>query len=128
MAAHNTNLRERIMQKRLVLSLLATGVVAMGAHGAAAQNKPAALAGQVSSDAEGKMEGVVVSARKVGSPVTVSVMSDAQGHYAFPADRLSSGKYDIAIRAAGYDLSGPATADVANAHTATVDLKLAKTK
>jgi virginiamycin B lyase len=116
------------MQARLVLSILATGVVAMGAHSAAAQNRSAALTGQVTSDAEGKMEGVVVSARKVGSPVTVSVMSDAQGRYSFPADRLSSGKYTIAIRAIGYDLAGQATADVADEHTATVDLKLAKTK
>ena len=115
------------MQARLVLSILATGAVAMGAHSAAAQNRSAALTGQVTSDAEGKMEGVVVSARKVGSPVTVSVMSDAQGRYSFPADRLSSGKYSIAIRAIGYDLA-PTTADVADEHTATVDLKLAKTK
>jgi virginiamycin B lyase len=116
------------MQARLVLSILATGVVAMGAHSAAAENRPAALAGQVTSDAEGAMEGVVVSARKADSTVTVSVMSDAQGRYSFPADRLSSGKYAIAIRASGYDLAAPATANVADEHTATVDLKLAKTK
>ena len=93
------------MQARLVLSILATGAVAMGAHSAAAQNRSAALTGQVTSDAEGTMEGVVVSARKAGSTVTMSVMSDAQGRYSFPADRLSSGKYTIAIRAAGYDLA-----------------------
>ena len=92
------------------------------------RTESAALTGQVTSDAEGTMEGVVVSARKAGSTVTVSVMSDAQGRYSFPADRLPSGKYTIAIRAAGYDLAGPATADVADEHTATVDLKLAKTK
>jgi virginiamycin B lyase len=115
------------MQKRLVLSFLATGVVAMGVHAAAAQNKPAALTGQVTSDAEGKMEGVVVSARKAGSTVTTSVISDAQGRYSFPADRLSPGKYSIAIRAVGYEII-PTTADVAGEHTATVDLKLAKTK
>jgi streptogramin lyase len=100
----------------------------MGAHSAAAQNRPAALSGQVTSDAEGKMEGVVVSARKAGSTVTTSVISDAQGHYSFPADRLSSGKYTIAIRAAGYDLAAPMTADVADEHTASVDLKLTKAK
>jgi virginiamycin B lyase len=116
------------MQARLVLSILATGAVAMGAHPAAAQNKSAALTGQVTSDAEGTMEGVVVSARKAGSTVTTSVMSDAQGRYSFPADRLSSGKYSIAIRAAGYDLAAPTTADVGDEHTAKVDLKLAKTK
>ena len=76
---------------------------------------------------KGKMEGVVVSARKAGSTVTTSVISDAQGRYSFPADRLSPGKYSIAIRAVGYDLA-PTTANVAGEHTATVDLKLAKTK
>jgi len=59
--------------------------------------------------------------------VTVSVISDAQGRYSFPADRLSAGKYKIKIRAVGYD-HAPTTADVADAQTATVDLKLQKTK
>ena len=55
----------------------------------AAQNQaPAALTGQVTSEAEGAMEGVVVSAKKAGSIVTVSVVTDAQGRYSFPANRL----------------------------------------
>src|SRR5260370_20642910 len=74
----------------------------------AAQNvPPAALTGQVTSEAEGAMEGVVVSAKKAGSTVTVSVISDAQGHYRFPANRLGAGKYSIKIRAAGYDPAAP---------------------
>src|SRR3974390_1818756 len=81
----------------------------------AAQNQPAAsLTGVVSSDAEGAMEGVVVSAKKTGSTVTVSVISDAQGRYSFPANRLGAGKYSIRIRAIGYELATPATADVAD--------------
>jgi hypothetical protein len=71
---------------------------------------------------------VVVSAKKAGSKVMVSVISDAQGRYSFPANRLSAGKYSLKIRAIGYDLEGPATADVADEQTATVDLKLRKTK
>jgi virginiamycin B lyase len=93
----------------------------------AAQNSTA-LTGQVTSEAEGAMEGVVVSAKKAGSTVTVSVISDAQGRFSFPADRLAAGKYQIKIRAVGYDLAAAATADVADEQTAKVDLKLRKTK
>src|SRR5450432_1981537 len=63
----------------------------------------AALTGQITSEAEGAMEGVVVSARKAGSTVEVSVITDAQGRYSFPADRLAAGSYGIKIRAVGYD-------------------------
>src|SRR5262249_25392540 len=74
------------------------------------------------------MEGVVVSAKKEGSTVTVSVISDAQGRYSFPADRLSAGKYRIKIRAIGYDLAAATPADGARGRTATVGLKRQKTK
>ena len=52
---------------------------------------PAALTGTVSSAAEGAMEGVVVTAHKDGSIVSTSVMTDAQGHYSFPENRLEPG-------------------------------------
>jgi streptogramin lyase len=87
----------------------------------------AALTGQVTSAEEGPMEGVVVSAKKQGSPITVSVVTDAKGQYSFPADRLDAGHYAIAIRAAGYNLDGPKAADVA-AGVAKADLKLVKAK
>jgi streptogramin lyase len=93
-----------------------------------ADNQPAALAGQVSSEAEGAMEGVVVTAHKDGSIVQTSVITDAKGHYAFPENRLEPGHYNIAIRAVGYDLSVPAATDVVGEKTASVDLKLVKTK
>jgi len=89
---------------------------------------PAAITGQVSSEAEGAMEGVVVSAKKKESTVTVSVISDAQGRYSFPADRLAAGQYSLKIRAAGYDVIGSPAADVLAEQTTTVDLKLRKTK
>ena len=89
---------------------------------------PPALTGQVTSEAEGAMEGVVISAKKADSTVTVSVISDAQGRYQFPSDRLAAGKYSVKIRAAGYNLAAPVTADVADEQTTTVDLKLRKTK
>jgi virginiamycin B lyase len=118
--------------KRLLLGVcagLAVLLLPAASYYVRAQNPPPpALTGQVTSDAEGAMEGVVVSAKKAGSTVTVSVVSDAQGRYSFPANRLSAGKYSLKIRAAGYDLTTPATADVADEQTTTADLKLRKTK
>ena len=89
---------------------------------------PAAISGQVTSQAEGAMEGVVVTAHKDGSIVSVSVTSDAKGHYAFPENRLEPGHYTLAIRAVGYDLCAPASTDVVAEKTTGVDLKLDKTK
>src|SRR5215467_16002144 len=125
--------REGLMRTQRLLSILTLGAAVIvfqaALQPAAAENKAAAaLTGQVTSEAEGAMEGVVVSAKKDGSTVTVSVISDAQGRYRFPADRLSAGKYRIKIRAVGYDLAAATTADVADAQTATVDLKLQKAK
>ena len=89
---------------------------------------PAALSGQVTSAEEGPMEGVLVSARKSGSTVTITVVSNEQGRYRFPASKLEPGQYALRIRAIGYDLDGRATAEVAAQQTATVDLKLRKTQ
>ena len=87
----------------------------------------AALTGQVTSEAEDAMEGVVVTARKDNSIVSTSVTSDAAGRYVFPEKRLEPGRYIIAIRAIGYELGGPTTANVIAEQTAKVDLKLKKT-
>src|SRR6202451_1080656 len=95
---------------------------------ALADQAPAALTGVVSSQAEGAMEGVVVTAHKDGSIVTVSVTTDAQGHYASPESRLEPGHYNLAIRAVGYDISAPATADVVAEKTTNTDITLDKTK
>ena len=88
---------------------------------------PVALAGQVSSAKEGAMEGVVVSAKKAGGTITVSVVSDEKGRYTFPAERLEPGHYTLGARAAGYDLDGPNAADVAAGQPATADIKLKPT-
>jgi len=85
----------------------------------------AALSGQVSSAEEGAMEGVVVSAKKAGSTITVSVVSDAQGRFSFPAGRLERGSYALRIRAAGYELDGPKTVEI-GAQDAPVALALRK--
>jgi streptogramin lyase len=93
-----------------------------------AQGDSAALTGTVSSAAEGKMEGVVVTAHKPGSIVQVSVTTDAQGRYSFPQNRLDAGKYTLSIRAVGYDIGAPTKADVEADRTSTADIKLVKTK
>src|SRR6266850_585542 len=75
---------------------------------------------------DGPLEGVVVSARKAGSPVTVSVVSGADGRYAFPAARLEPGSYALRIRATGYELEGPRSVDLDNGATPSIELKLRK--
>ncbi len=51
-----------------------------------------ALAGRVTSQEEGAMEGVLVSAKRAGATMTVTVVSDAQGRYSFPQNRLEPGQ------------------------------------
>ena len=77
--------------QRLVVVLLFGMPLWVPAHAQA----PAALAGKVSSAEEGAMEGVLVSAKKAGSTITVTVVSDAKGRYSFPAKKLSPGKYAL---------------------------------
>ena len=72
------------------------------------------------------MEGVLVSAQKDGSPIIVTVVSDAQGHFHFPDGRLSPGQYMLRIRAVGYDLDSPQAADV-GAASSDVAVKLRRT-
>jgi virginiamycin B lyase len=91
-----------------------------------AQNHdPAALAGTVSSLEEGKMEGVVVNAKRPGSTIMVSVSTNAQGQYSFPQDRLAPGAYDITMRAIGYTLK-PTVATIQSGGSTQLDLELAK--
>ena len=91
-----------------------------------AQTASAALAGVVSSQQDGPMEGVLVSAKRAGSTITVTVASDAQGRYAFPRNRLDPGAYSLRIRAVGYELDGPGSAQVSGQATTQLDLKLRK--
>jgi virginiamycin B lyase len=87
----------------------------------------AVLAGKVSSVDESVMEGVVVSAKRDGSPITISVITDEKGQFSFPAMRLEPGHYTLSARAVGYDLDGPTAADVTTGKTVTADIKLKPT-
>jgi len=88
---------------------------------------PVALTGRVASAEEGPMEGVLVTAKKAGSTIAITVVSDEKGFYRFPSAKLGPGHYALSIRAVGYDLDGPDTADVTTQKPAMADLKLRKT-
>jgi virginiamycin B lyase len=86
-----------------------------------------ALAGKVSAG-QSALEGVLVSAKRTGSTITVTVVSDKDGRYSFPANRLEPGEYALRIRAAGYELDNSSPVSVAADKTATADLALRKTE
>jgi len=79
------------------------------------------LTGTVSSQKEGKMEGVLVNAKKQGGTMTITVVSDASGKFSFPDDQLSNGTHDITIRAVGYKLS-PTSVTITKGKTTRLDL------
>ncbi len=85
---------------------------------------PSALTGKVTSQAEGAMEGVLIGAKQAGSTITTWVVSNAQGQYSFPRDRMEPGKYVVSIRAVGYEL--PSTSVDVPAQPAQLDLQLHK--
>src|SRR5438046_1793455 len=123
------------MLKRNFLAMAVAGLATILSYtprsliGAAADSpNSAALAGQVTSKEEGPMEGVLVSAKKAGSPVTITVVSDQQGRYSFPRAKLEPGQYSLSVRAAGYDLENPGQVEVTPQQPARADLSLHQTK
>ena len=116
------------MRTRLVLTFAAATMLLAPIVHAGTTRGDAALTGIVSSEAEGKMEGVVVTARRAKSIVQVSVTTDADGRYSFPQDRLQPGEYTLSTRAVGYDLASAAKATVSSIEPATADIKLKKAK
>jgi len=87
-----------------------------------------ALTGLVISEEEDRMEGVVVTAHREGSPISISVVTDEMGRFNFPASRLPDGDYLLRIRAVGYELVGPRGIDVRSGVTSNAIIKLKETK
>ncbi len=119
------------MLRRKFLVVIAAGVSVIlffsGLSAVRAQTPTqVALTGQVSSQAEGPLEGVLVSARKAGSTITVTVVSDPQGRYRFPRSKLGPGQYSLRIRAVGYVLNGSGSVEITPQQAVTADLKLSK--
>ena len=112
--------------KRFLVSVVCslTGILIQGASA----QTPSALTGLVTCSEEGLMEGVVVSAKKDGSTISVSVITNAEGRFAFPATRLEAGLYTLRARAAGYELDGASAVNVAAGQEAKAEIKLKKVK
>jgi streptogramin lyase len=117
-----------VLVRALAVLSLAMVAAAISANRLAAQRGTAALTGRVSSQEEGAMEGVLISARKDGSNIATTVVTNAQGMYSFTRDRLTPGHYTLRIRAAGYDLATPDAAVQIGSDAAKKDLSLARTK
>jgi virginiamycin B lyase len=120
--------------KHFLLSTAAGLAVALATSGlgSVAALAEAGLSGQVSGQS-GPMEGVLVTAKKIGSKIAYTVASDAQGRYAFPAAKIEGGEYTLSIRATGFDLDGAnrdgiLKTNVDAAKPTTADLKLKTTR
>jgi len=87
-----------------------------------------ALTGTVTSVEEPRMEGVLVSAKRAGTNKIITVVSNAEGAYSFPRNKLEPGRYDISIRAVGYVLPNAASmpVNVTADTSARLDMKLRK--
>jgi virginiamycin B lyase len=111
-----------------VLSGLAGFWLQTHVDAALAQTSARSLTGQVTSSEEGAMEGVLLSAQQLGSPMTVTVVTDKTGHFGFPAAKLRPGRYALRIRAVGYELNAPQYVDLSVDASTAIDLKLRKTE
>src|SRR5258707_14644866 len=92
-----------------------------GTGNLASQTGSPALTGKVTAGPDA-LEGILVSANKSGSTVTVTVVSDKDGRYSFPAARLEPGQYSLRIPAVGYELDNSSPGAVAADKTATAGL------
>src|SRR5216117_3765639 len=72
------NRRAVIMVVGALAMLFSGGVLRLPAE------EPVSLTGHIKSDEEGLMEGVAVSARRAGSNMTLTVLSNPKGVYSFP--------------------------------------------
>jgi virginiamycin B lyase len=121
------------METKRVLLIAGGAVAAILFQAASARlhaqaQTPSVLSGVVTSAEEGPMEGVVVSAKKDGSTISISVVTNASGRFAFPAARLEPGHYTLKARAAGHELDGAKSADVASGQESKCEIKLRKVK
>jgi streptogramin lyase len=120
------------MHRHVIAGLVLGGLIAIAAAfpfaRAPARAEGPAIAGQVSSAEEGPIEGVLVSVQKAGTPISITVVSDAHGRFRVPPAKLSPGHYALRIRAVGYDLDGPQAITIPSPEAENVRLGLHKTE
>ena len=121
-------MRKKTFLRMAILAMSAFLFFAASDLTGAASSPNLALSGQVSSKKDGPMEGVLISAKKDGSTITMTVVSDNKGRYSFPASKLSPGRYSLKIRAPGYDLAAPKAVEVIADKTTKANLVLNPTK
>src|ERR1700722_1268457 len=88
----------RSFTSRSLSSLGAIGLLVTAASVADA----ATITGTVTGPDGAPFRGAFVQARNAGTKITVSVLSDNQGHYQVPD--LTAGTYRVQIRAPGYKI------------------------
>ncbi len=86
------------------------------------------ISGYVSSSVEGPMEGVIVSAKRKDSTITISVVTNDKGFYTFPSEKIAAGRYEITTRATGYDQRQPITISIGTVASAKRNIQLESTK
>src|SRR5262249_55065270 len=127
-----TRMTSAPLHRHVIAGLVLGGLIAISAvfplARAPAQTQGPAIAGQVSSAKEGPMEGVLVSVQKAGTPISITVVTDAHGRFRVPPAKLSPGNYALRIRAVGYDLDGPPAVTIPSPGAGDLRLALRKTE
>src|ERR1700733_14050674 len=119
----------RVMRRKVAGSVVAVLIVILISFRLSARGQTsakAALSGVASSEAEGPMEGVLVSAKQLGANISFTVVSDKQGRYSFAPNELPAGQYKLSVRAVGYDLSQAELTVEVGRQATTADLTLKK--
>jgi virginiamycin B lyase len=106
------------------LVLTAAAILALFLPAAYAAVPRVALSGRVTSPQGTPMEGVLVSATRVGSTITTTVVSNREGDYEFLASSVGPGPYRLEIGAIGYALAGSSEVSVRGGSTTTANLSL----
>ena len=104
--------------------LTAAAILAFFLPAAYAAVPHVALSGRVTSPQGTPMEGVLVSATRVGSTITTTVVSNRGGDYEFLASSVGPGPYRLEISAIGYALAGSSSVSVRGGSTTTANLSL----
>lgn len=106
------------------LVLTAATILAFFLPAAYAAVPGVALSGRVTSPQGTPMEGVLVSATRVGSTITTTVVSNREGDYQFLASSVGPGQYRLEIGAIGYALAGSSEVSVRGGTTTAANLSL----
>ena len=109
------------MRGRMHFAVIGLALVMSLPGVAAGQTEPPALTGSVGFADQALMEGVLVSARKIGTSITITVVSDKDGRFSFPASKISPGEYSLAIRAIGYELEEPTKIEISGENSSAIN-------